>query len=54
MKKLFKFLKDEEGAAAVEYAVLVGAIIAVMIATIISVGGKANKSFKKVDDATWP
>jgi pilus assembly protein Flp/PilA len=54
MKKLMAFLKDEEGATAVEYGIMVAAIAAVIIAVVISVGSKTNGAFKKVDTAITP
>jgi pilus assembly protein Flp/PilA len=42
MSKLFvalrKFQKDEEGAALIEYTVLLGILLVAVIATIVSVG----------------
>lgn len=50
MSKLVKrFLKDEEGATAVEYGVLIALIIAVCIAVIVVIGTKINTAFEKVN-----
>ena len=46
-----KFWKDEEGATAVEYGVLVALIIAVAIAAVVILGGKVNDAFTDVNDA---
>ena len=51
MKKMLKFLKDEEGAAGVEYGILVAAIAAVIVALAFSIGGKVNNAFSTVDSA---
>ena len=51
MKKLMAFLKDEEGATAVEYGIMVAAIAAVIIATVIVVGQKTNNAFQNVNAA---
>lgn len=51
MKKLMSFLKDEEGATAVEYGIMVAAIAAVIVLTVIAVGGKTNNAFQKVNSA---
>lgn len=51
MKKFLEFLKDEEGATAVEYGIMVAAIAAVIIAVVIAVGGKTNNAFQKVNGA---
>ena len=44
-----KFVKEDHGATAVEYGVLVALIIAVLIATIKAVGGKLSTSFQTVN-----
>ncbi len=49
MKKLMSFLKDEEGATAVEYGIMVAAIAAVIIGVVISIGSKTNSAFQKID-----
>ena len=51
MKKLLKFLKDEEGAAGVEYGVLVALIIAICIVAIKSIGTKVQTGFNTVNNA---
>ena len=48
-KKVERFLVCEEGATAVEYAVMVALIAAVIIATVESIGNKANTAFGTVD-----
>lgn len=54
MSKLVKrFLKDEEGATAVEYGVLIALIIAVCIIVISVIGTKIESAFEKVN-ATLP
>ena len=45
MKKIMRFFKDEEGATAVEYGIMLSAIAAVIIATVYLVGGKVLASF---------
>lgn len=45
-KQLFR---DEEGASAVEYGVLIAGIILVSILLIYSIGGKVGASFNAVD-----
>ena len=42
MRKLIAFLKDEEGATAIEYGIMVAAIAAVIIAVVYSVGTRTN------------
>ena len=50
MKKLIRFFKDEEGATAVEYAIMVALIAIVVIAMVQLVGEKANNVFSKVQE----
>ena len=53
MKKIIEFTKtlwkDEEGATAVEYGVLVALIIAACVVVIGAVGGKVNNAFESVN-----
>ena len=49
MEKLMRFLKDEEGAAGVEYGILLAAIAAGIIAAAFSIGGKLTTAFNTVD-----
>jgi pilus assembly protein Flp/PilA len=46
-----RFIQEEEGATAVEYAVMLVLIIVVCIATIAVVGGNANNAFTTVGEA---
>ncbi len=51
MKKLLRFLKDEEGVTAIEYG-LIAALIAVgIIAAVTAVGLKLQATFNSVDAA---
>ena len=45
-----KFIREEEGATAVEYAVMIVLIIVVCLAVITTLGGEVNKAFSKVAD----
>jgi pilus assembly protein Flp/PilA len=49
MKWLAKFVKEDSGATAVEYGIMVAAIAAVIITIVISVGSKTNTAFNKID-----
>ena len=49
MKWLAKFIKEDSGATAVEYGIMVAAIAAVIIGVVILVGGKVNSAFSTVD-----
>lgn len=49
MERIKRFFRDEEGATAVEYGIMVAAIAAVIIATVIVVGNRTNQAFEKVN-----
>ncbi len=49
--KMKALVKDEEGASAVEYGVLVAGIIAVCVGIIFAIGGQVNDAFTTVDTA---
>ncbi len=53
MKKVMRFFKDEEGATAVEYAIMVAAIASVIIVIVYSVGVKTLGSFTNLN-TIWP
>ena len=42
MEKLIRFFKDEEGATAVEYGIMVALIAVVIIVAVAAVGTKLN------------
>ncbi len=46
-----RFLKDEEGVAAIEYGLIAALIAVVIIAAITLVGGELKKTFTSVSDA---
>ncbi|MCP4746518.1 MAG: Flp family type IVb pilin [Desulfobacteraceae bacterium] len=49
MKKLIALFKDEEGASAVEYGIMVALIAGVIIATVGFLGGDVNDAFTTVE-----
>jgi pilus assembly protein Flp/PilA len=51
MKWLAKFIKEDSGATAVEYGIMVAAIAAVIIGVVILVGAKVNTAFSTVDSS---
>jgi pilus assembly protein Flp/PilA len=51
MKWLAKFLKEESGATAVEYGIMVAAIAAVIIVVVFAIGRQVNNSFSLVNSA---
>ncbi len=48
MKRLLKFLKDEEGAIAMEYGLLAAFIALVIIAAVTILGTNLNDFFSKI------
>ena len=48
MEKLLRFLKDGKGASAVEYALLVAMIAAVIVGAVTLVGGNLKATFDYV------
>jgi len=44
-QRIKKFLKDEEGATAVEYAIMIGFIAAVIIASVAAIGTDIKNFF---------
>lgn len=51
MNEVMKFLRDEEGATAIEYGLIVGLIAAVIVAIVSVIGGQVNGAFTKVSGA---
>jgi pilus assembly protein Flp/PilA len=47
MKKLIKFFKDEEGATAVEYCIMVALIALVIITSVTLLGTNVSSIFKQ-------
>ena len=45
MEKLLKFLKDDKGASAVEYGLLVALITAVIVGAVTLLGGNLKATF---------
>jgi len=54
MKKLIGFFRDEEGATAVEYGIMVAAIAAVIVAIVLTLGGQVSTAFQTVVTALRP
>jgi pilus assembly protein Flp/PilA len=46
-----KFLKNEDGPTAVEYAVMLALIIVVCIGAVTTLGGNSSKTFTSVGNA---
>ncbi len=50
-ERIQKFMRDEEGASAVEYGVLIALIIAICVVVISVLGGRVNQAFVTTRDA---
>lgn len=48
MEKLIRFFKDEEGATAVEYGLMVFLIAVAIIGTVTTLGGQLNTTFQAI------
>jgi Flp pilus assembly pilin Flp len=53
MKQLLKFLKDETGAAAVEYAILVSLIAMVIFTAVTLFGLQVHSLFNTANKGSW-
>ncbi len=51
IRKVVQYKKNEEGATAVEYGLLVAAIAAVIVVIVFALGSFVNGAFKKTCDA---
>ena len=51
MEKLINFFKEEEGATAVEYGIMVALIAIAIIITVTAIGTQLNEVFQKVNSA---
>jgi pilus assembly protein Flp/PilA len=51
LKNAMKLFKDEEGATAVEYGLIVAAIAGVIIAVVMVMGNKVKNTFNNVQAA---
>ena len=48
MKKIWNFIKDEDGLETVEYAIILGLIVAGTIGLVVWLGGWVNSQFTAV------
>jgi pilus assembly protein Flp/PilA len=48
MNKLKKFLKVEDGATAIEYALIAGLIAVVIVTALTTIGTNANTTFSNI------
>ena len=49
--KILRFLLSEDGPTAVEYAVMLGLIIVVCLAAIVSIGDSTNANYEMIQQA---
>lgn len=54
MKNFKGFLKDEDGATAIEYGLIAGLIAVVLIAALTTLGGNLKSSFEAISTAVAP
>lgn len=54
MEKLIRFFRDEEGATAVEYGLMVALIAAVIVAVVTTLGTEIKAAFTTVSNAIAP
>jgi pilus assembly protein Flp/PilA len=54
MKKLMRFFKDEDGATAVEYALMVALIAGVIVGAVTLLGQGASARFQAAADDITP
>lgn len=50
LKKIVTFMRDEEGASAVEYGLIIGLIAVALVLVLTAMGGGLNTLFTKVKD----
>jgi pilus assembly protein Flp/PilA len=51
MKKLMRFFKEEDGATAVEYGIMVALIAAIIVTVVGTLGGQIQAAFQTTSDA---
>ncbi len=49
MKQVLDFLKNEDGASALEYGVMIATLAAVIVAMVIQVGSQTNNTFARLN-----
>lgn len=53
-KFMTRFAKDESGATAIEYGLIVALIAVVIITAVSALGGKLNKAFQDINTGLTP
>ena len=54
VKHIVRFMKEEDGATAVEYGLMVALIAAVIVGTVTILGGRVDTAFLTVSNAIAP
>ena len=54
VNQLVRFMKEEEGATAIEYGLLAALIAAVIVGTVGTLGGTVNTAFSNVNAGIAP
>jgi len=54
MKKLFGFLKEEDGVTAIEYGLIAALIAVAIVVAVTAVGSKLNTTFETVVEKMTP
>ena len=54
MKKILRFLKDEEGVTAIEYGLIAALIAVLIVAAVTAIGLKLQGTFETIRDALPP
>jgi pilus assembly protein Flp/PilA len=49
MKRMLQYLRNEKGATAVEYGIMIGLIAAIIIGVVIVIGDQTNNAFEAVN-----
>ena len=49
MQNIMNFIRDEEGATAIEYGLIAALIAAIIIGTVTTIGTKILSAFSKVE-----
>jgi pilus assembly protein Flp/PilA len=51
IERIKNLVRDEEGASAVEYGIMLAAVAAVVIVVALAIGGKTQNAFNNVSNA---
>lgn len=54
LQKVIKFVRDEEGASAVEYGLIIGLIAVALVVVLTLLGGGLDATYKTICNAIKP